>query len=696
MMSPSTASTSIHFAPLLSHGALIALGLAALVLLAISALIFRRGLAGRLPCLVIFGLIFLNPSLVEEQRSPVPDVAVILADRSPSQSFGDRMERLDTALTELRTRLGDSKEIEIRVADAPAGGSKLARDTRLMEALENAFADVPMARRAGAILVTDGQVHDAPADASALAGRYGPVHMLLTGRKDERDRQLVVSEAPAYGIVGKTARLRFRVEDVNIDAKTADIVIHANGATRRATIPVGEEQEITVEIDHAGQNVFEIEAAAVDGELTLANNKAPIIVNGVRDRMRVLLVSGQPHAGGRTWRDMLASDPGVDLVHFTILREPQKLDMTPQSEMALIAFPFRELFEVKLYDFDLIIFDRYTLNPALPTYYFANIARYVREGGALLEASGPSFAGDNSIYRTEIGSILPARPDGPAIEGPVMPTLTETGNRHPVTQGLTRDTASGQATWGHWLRQMPVAVRGGDVLMTGSDNRPLLILDHVGKGRVAQLASDQIWLWARGYDGGGPHAEFLRRLAHWLMKEPELEETALDVAIENDRLTIRRHTLDDQPTQVMVSAPDGAQTPVTLNRLSDGVLGGSMAVDQLGIYTVDDGLQQRFAIAGDLNPPELRAVVTTEDRLKPLVDQSGGGLVWLSASPLPDIRTIDGTGKYAGRNWLGLRHSSSYNVTGLREKPLLPLPAWAVLLLGAILLCWRLEGRARR
>lgn len=687
---------TIHFAPLIATDALIALAAIGVVLLAISAILFRRGLLWRGLCLAGFLLLFLNPSLIEQERESVPDVAVIVVDRSPSQNYGERTERTERALAHLRQQIERSDNIELRIVDAPPEQAATARETRLFDTLEQAFSDVPLPRRAGAILLTDGQVHDMPSESRFRD--FGPVHALLSGDMDERDRQLVILEAPGYGIIDQSVLIRYRVEDTpNIGQDYANVIIRHNGRARSERVRVNTDQAVRVTIEHGGQNIFDIEAAPVENEITEANNRAPIIVNGVRDRLRVLLVSGQPHAGGRTWRDILTADPGVDLVHFTILREPDKLDATPQHELSLIAFPFRELFEIKLYDFDLIIFDRYRLNRILPTYYFSNIARYVQDGGALLEASGPSFAGADSIYTTDLGQILPAYPTGNVMEQSFQPLITGTGSRHPVTHGLRwGESGDDSPGWGRWLRQVAVQPDRGDVLMSGIGNQPLLILDRVGEGRVAQLASDQIWLWSRGYEGGGPHAELLRRLVHWLMKEPELEENALNVRTDGDTLSIRRRTLEEESVPIRLTAPDGEVSSHMLNPLDDGLVGIDLPAEQLGVYTVHDGRQTRFAIVGELNPPELRGVITTDEILAPIVNASRGNILWLAQNPTPDVRILPHDRTYNGRGWIGLRHGQNYSITGVRERPFMPSWAWALALLGLVIGAWWMEGRRRK
>ncbi|MCB9996475.1 MAG: hypothetical protein H6869_08585 [Rhodospirillales bacterium] len=692
------AALTVHFAPLLPDALLYGIGIAALALFLFSALFYRRGLFWRSICAAAFVLILLNPSLVEEERKAASDVVAVVIDRSPSQQNGQRTARTDAAQTDLEQKLKLFAGLDVRVIEAPAAADILTNETRLFDALDRVIGDVPLERRAGAIFVTDGQIHDIPVNEDHY-NDYGPVQVLLSGDKDERDRQIVVKEAPAYGIVGETVTVRYKIEDVGQSGESyATVITRINDETPKIDlVPVGVEQRVEVTIKHAGQNIVDIQASPLDDEITLANNRLPLIINGVRDRLRVLLVSGQPHAGGRTWRNILTADPGVDLVHFTILREPNKLDATPQNELSLIAFPFRELFEVKLYDFDLIIFDRYRLNRILPNYYFANIANYVKKGGALLEASGPAFATDDSVYSTALKDVLPAYPTGQVYQESYTPAVTDTGHRHPVTQDLQwRSDIDQSEGWGPWLRQVAVQPMSGNILMTGAKNQPLLILDRVGEGRIAQMASDQIWLWANGYKGGGPQAELLRRLAHWLMKEPELEENALDVRTNGMNIIMTRRSLTNTPIKVNVTAPDGTEQNITLEEGPQGALEGRLKAEQLGIYTVDDGNQKRFAIIGELNPPELRSVQTTGEKLAPISSASGGGIHWLADDGTPHIKLLPPGRSYNGSGWLGLRQNRSYTVTGVKETPFLPSWFYALSLFSLLIAAWWFEGRSRK
>lgn len=290
--------------------------------------------------------------------------------------------------------------------------------TKLFGELGEALADVSRRRIAGVIALSDGEVHDAPVDTQGL-GFDAPVHLLLTGRRDEGDRRLAVTEAPSYGLVGKEIELTLRVDDLPVltGPTTTLLKISRDGeALPPVPLAIGAEQRLPLTLEHAGPTVFELEVDAGPEELSLLNNRAVVVVNGVRDRLRVLLVSGEPYPGERSWRNLLKSDPSVDLVHFTILRPPEKQDGTPINELSLIAFPIRELFDLKLDEFDLIIFDRYRRRGVLPRAYFENIARYVEEGGALLDSSGTAYAGPLSLYDSPLGRVLPGEPTGEVIE----------------------------------------------------------------------------------------------------------------------------------------------------------------------------------------------------------------------------------------------------------------------------------------
>ena len=693
-------------APLLPWWAIAALAAGYVLVIGFGILRGARGLSWRAIALLILLAALVNPSVIEEKRAPQRDVAIIVVDESPSQRIGDRQRATEEALAALSDRLGHERDLDVRVVRAgkpqPGAGDD---GTRLFTALSRAMSDVPRQRLAGIVMITDGQVHDIPAgDAKAAAESLGgPLHVLLSGRPDEGDRRLVVAQAPSFGFVGKDSQLKVRVEDQpqgalgkqqGTAAGQAVVTLRKDGGPpQQVSVPVGRDVPLTLPIDHGGPNILELAVEPGPHELTLDNNRAVVVVNGVRDRLRVLLVSGEPHAGERVWRNILKSDPSVDLVHFTILRPPEKQDGTPIRELSLIAFPIRELFDVKLDEFDLIIFDRYSRRGVIPQAYLENVARYVRKGGAFLEAAGPSFGTPMSLSRSPLGTILPTEPTGDVYEEGYKPQLTDLGRRHPVTEDLPgAGPPDGQPSWGRWFRQVDSHVQRGVTVMKGDHGEPLLVLDRVGQGRVAQLLSDQMWFWARGFEGGGPQAELLRRLAYWLMKEPDLEENDLRAMVEGDRLQITRQSLEPDDRPVSITMPDGSSRSLTLTPESGGQSSGSLPITEMGLYRVTDGTRTALAAAGPLNPVEFADVRTTPDKLAPIVTATGGGIFWAGSGSIPEIRRVAPERTAAGRNWMGLRANGDYTVTGFSELPLLPGIAALLLIIGGLLAAWRREG----
>ena len=636
-----------------------------------------------------------NPTLVREEREALDDIVVIAVDRSDSQKTGDRMAQTDVALRKIRERLDKSGNFETRVVTIVNDG----RDgTRMMDKIDDALSDVEPARLASIIALTDGQLLDADT-APELPGT--PFHALVTGTEGEADRRLTIVRTPSFGIVGEPMTIELRVDDDGTDttAPLARVRAFIDGVpVYSQEIETGAVRAIPITIDHAGPMAIEVEVEEGPREITLINNRAALLVNGVRDRLRVLLVSGEPHSGERVWRDLLKADPSVDLVHFTILRPPEKQDGTPIRELSLIAFPTRQLFSAKLDEFDLIIFDRYRRRGVLPMLYLDNVGRYVEDGGAVLIATGPAYAGPRSLSKTPIAAILPAIPTGNQIIGGFRPQVTDEGRRHPVTAPLAPPPDM-DPTWGRWFRVIESDQIAGNAIMaaptqTGGEV-PLLILDRVGEGRVAQLMSDHAWLWARGLEGGGPQAELLRRLGHWLMKEPDLEEERLSLTVEDDHLKITRRTMDEAPPPVTLIAPDGGETGVTLEAGDNGIWTARVKADSLGLFRVVDPAQSAVAAVGPLNPQEFTAPLSTTSILRPVAENSGG-LVTRLEKGVPGIRRVgagrSAAGSAGGSDWIGLRRRDHYRVTDVRQVPLVA-PLLAMLLaVGLAMITWRQEG----
>ena len=684
----------VSFAPLVPDyvvwaGLVVAILIASLLLLARS-----RGAAVRAGALLLMVLALANPSLTREDRDPIPSVAAVIIDKSPSQNFSDRNAQTEAARATVVERLKRIPGLEVRVAEA--GEADGENDgTRLFAALSSTLADVPPDRIAGAVLITDGRVHDVPADVATL-GFAAPLHALITGHRDEIDRRVMLTQTPRFGIVGQSQTIGFRIEDQGARAGSAQVTIRRDGEVLETrSVAVGNEIKVNIPIPHAGANIIEVEASPLEGELTPINNRAVIAIDGVRDKLRVLLVSGEPHAGERTWRNLLKSDASVDLVHFTILRPPEKQDGTPINELSLIAFPTRELFQQKISEFQLIIFDRYARQGVLPLIYFDNIAKYVRDGGAVMIAAGPDYASPTSIWRTPLDVILPAEPTGEVTDKAFRAALTDSGKRHPVTRGL-EGSETDPPHWSQWFRLVDIKRTTGTNVMQGPDGKPLLVLAREGEGRVALLLSDHIWLWARGYEGGGPHLDLLRRLSHWLMKQPDLEEEALRLIVNGREITVQRQTMADTVNEITLTSPTGATRTLNLAPIEPGLWRSTIPANELGLWRATDGKLTALVNAGPANPREFAEVTSTTEVLRALANATGGDARRLqdgNSLNVPRVVPVRTSTTFKGDDWIGLKMRDVSVVRGIGVLPIFAGLIGLLLLVGSLAATWAREGR---
>lgn len=690
----------IAFDPLLPW-----LWVAILVGLAVAAALFAatsrlRSDFQRLLAALFLGLALSGPQLVSEDRRPLPDTVLILKDTSESMQLGVRADVANEAEVTLRERLSADGPIDIVSVTIPPD----ADGTRVAMALTDALASVPSGRLGGVIALTDGQAHDVTESTAAIVPNDVPFHALIIGDPDARDRRISAVTAPKFGVVGEIANFELRVDDPGYEGERAQIEVRLNGERKaRFPITIGQTLSVPLEIERRGRNTVEMSVVPAEtGELTLNNNLFIAEISGIRDRMRVLLITGEPHIGGRSWRNLLKSDPSIDLVQFTILTQPRvKNTNAGDLELSLIQFPRRQLFEERLDDFDLIIFDQYTRRdvprqngmrePTIPLRYFSNIARYVEDGGALLVAAGPAFASENSLYLTPLAGILPTRPTGETTTESFRAELNNKGRLHPITRSFSgRD----DITWGPWFRAIENDPLAGNVLMEGPDGTPLFVIDRVGDGRVAMLMSDQAWLWAKGYEGGGPYQEMFRRTAHWLLGEPDLDAETLTARAENDQLIIERRTLDRAPETAQVILPDGTTSDIAMTEVEAGYYTGSMPLGGLGAYRLGHGDLSTIAAVGMLNPIEYAELLPTMDVLTPLSNATGGAtrMLGLSMDDLPEVRRIK-NGSLVGSNWIGVRDNDAYTVTRSKRSPLAPPIAFFLAFFVALAWGWWREAK---
>ncbi|MDR3521698.1 MAG: hypothetical protein P4L54_08795 [Acidocella sp.] len=657
------------FTPALGWPVLIGLAALACVVVALGLFTRARGTLWRLAGFALLLGLLSGPQWLRQTTRPLPDVALVALDQSPSMQLGNRTAMATAALANLQAQAAKFPGLELRVVNVPpaeAGG------TALFGAINQALANIPAAQLAGVVAITDGQVSDVPKTLPFTA----PMTALLTAKAEETDRELRLVTAPAYGLVGKDNSVQLEVFDHGVaDAGTpVPLTVAEDGVpVWQGTALVGQVVSVNVPVRHAGPAVVTASVAALPGEVSLVNDQVAFTLNGITKKLEVLLISGNPNQSERSWRLLLKSDPAVELVHFTILRTPGEAVEAPPGAVALVPFPVAQLFDIDISKFDLIILDEFDADGLLPPEYLANIARYVQNGGALLVQVGPEFEGTQSLAGTFLGAVLPAVPMAPGtVTAPFSPQVTELGARHPVTAPLAGTTLA------PWQRLEAATTLTGDVLMTGGvDNWPLLVLASSAKGRVGMLLSDQLWLWTKGGAHDGPALPLLRRVVHWLLREPALEPEFLAAKIADGSLDITRQTLAaSNPGPASVTMPGGKILALALNQTAPGVYSASLPATAPGVWQVSEGGLTAYAAVSLANEQEFQDLAASGVPLHGVARE-----VWLGREAVPDLAAM-------------LKRRGSVQVTGTRDVPLLP-PLPTMLLAVALLAAgwWRERGQ---
>ncbi len=638
--------------------------------------LLNRKLSRVLLALILLGVLS-GPTTERTTLVPEKDVVAVVTDISPSNQVAQRIALTDEALERIKTQLENMPHVEPLYISATGSA---AQGTNIFRQMQSKLQSIPTDRLSAIITLTDGEVTDLPNAADLPA----PVHMLNTTPADSFDRRLIVHQAPAFALLDKPQTIILEVEDARNNE--AEITVTLGENETKMLLPTNSPQEIEVTFDHAGTNALRLETPVLEGEITARNNQATQLVTGVRENLNVLLVSGLPHNGSRVILNLLKSDPSDNLVHFTILRTVGKHDPTPNDQLSLIPFPVEDLFEKDLEKFDLIVFDRYFRRNFLADQHFENIKQHIKDGHALLVLAGPDYNTRWGLANTPLKDILPATPFGEERKGMFRPTLSNVGKRHPITAPFA-ETAK---DWGRMAAINPTRVSSNKArtLMTGSNGLPLMLTDEIGDGRMGIWLSSNWWFWNRGIDGGGPQTEVLRRLTHWLMRQPELEEKRLDVSIANGQMTVTYNQVDAIDSMAIeVITPQGESTNHTLT--ADDEFSTTIPAGDDGLYTVraENGILA-YGVKGNVRDLEWRSQADM-GALQNLVTATGGSFTQLEEGKNIQLRRVTEGSNLSGPGWVGLPKRDSATQTGSERSPL--IPAWlglALILLGLALTWW--------
>lgn len=677
-------SIELGLAPLISPPFVV--GLAIIGVIAWVWYVKNKGAApvSRFSLLSLVILLLLEPTLSKNVNSSLPDVIAIVHDQSSSMRATNRLEGAHTALTRLTKALEKLPNTVVKTASI----AESVGGTRISGAINQATSGYVADQIAAVIYLGDGLV----IDGSELAKPY-PLHQILIADESEKDRLIELISSPIAVDVGQNAEVVFKVTESRPQTDFAQVRIYlGNLNVRTMNVKINHETKINIPINVRGKIPIAIEVAPAQNEVTTNNNIVISQIEGTRNRLQVLLVTGSPYEGARAWRNLLKSDPNVELVHFTILRNAQSEDVGDESESSLIPFPTEELFLDKLNGFDLIVFDRFKRIDILPDLYLEQVAQWVENGGAFLLLAGPAEAEENGILTTPLARVMPFANPKEFNEAMFSPRLSPSGASHPIT----RPFITSQNTWGQWNRLLH-AEPLGDVLLNAG-GAPLLITKEANQGRVAAILSDRSWLWQRGFEGGGPFRALFQRVAHWLMKEPELSSNNLDFTQENGGLRFVYSGLLNEP-EIEIISPSQNHSKLKLAKNGSNEFHAVFSAAENGLYRIKLGQDLRFINMGDgpeITAQDLRA---SHQPIRSAAGATNGGkyayIGRAGNGNLPNFKQIS-TRELAIGNMFALKKNNYHTVVRAQSEPLLPPLGMAIAMACLALFTWWREGVSPR
>tara|TARA_B100001989_G_C24549693_1_gene473420 strand:- start:2753 stop:4630 length:1878 start_codon:yes stop_codon:yes gene_type:complete len=618
------------------------------------------------------------------------DILIVMYDKTQSVIETKKIDQLIKVKKNIKDIIVDEEKLEIVEIEVNNLNNKDGKiQTKIITNVQKAFQKLEKNRVAGVIIVTDGIIHDLDKIEEDFIDI--PIHFFLLGNKNERDRSIITENIPEYAVVGKPIDFMFKIIDENFQEEVSASFILDGMQILTKTFITNINHQIKLPINHAGENLLEIKINNHPNEITFANNYKVFKINGIHEKLRVMLISGEPNMGLRNWRNILNSDPSIELLHFTILRPPSKRDLTPVKELALIPFPSQELFSADISKFSLIILDQYTLQGILPKKYLDNIVDYVIGGGAILNISGQEYLSDRSLLNSSLVNILPTRPEEFFI-GPFLPSLTELGKRHPITNTLEK--AFKENKWGKWFSFIKANKISGQTLMS-ANKYPLLIINEVSQGRVAQILSDQSWVWNKDRENKGPLVELLRNTIHWLLKTPELQENYLNVIKNNNFITLNLNSLNEGDTSAIITSPSGENLFVLMKDNKNGSLFGKFESTEYGKFNIKVNDIEKDFFIGITDSKELEKVSSSSFLINSFFEKNKQylySITWLGDS-IPKIVKVFNKNNIAGSNWVGLLEKKVQKNDTFINKELINWSLIMPLLLLLLFMCWYRENR---
>jgi uncharacterized membrane protein len=497
----------------------------------------------------------LNPCLVTKEEHWISPAIAVVVDTSQSMGQtapGENVTRLDEAKAFLRggippllEAMKEKFEVSVygladslRPLDAgdldllKAGGGK----GDVKEALETLRW-----KNAVAVFLSDGNLRWNESGEPPF-----PVITVPMGNpKEYRDILIGGVKAPALAFRDREVIIDVTIRSYGYSGSTVPVLLKDSERllTAREISIQDDTGEVTVSLSftpsEVGRKNLSIAVPPQVGESIVGNNEINLSIHVIRDKTRILMVSGTPSMNYRFMRTALKDDPSVDLLSFVILRSPSDILNVPTHEQSLIPFPVETLFSKELTNFDLVIFDNFNYPLFLTPDHLESLRAFVKGGGGFALIGGPHVFHEGRDGLSLMADLLPFRfveKESYRRDSPVRVRLSQEGAEHPLMR-LSDDLAESDTDSFLFWQDMPpldginpVEAKRSSVVLLESGSGipwPILILSDYGKGRVLALATDCSWQWdmgmvARG-KGNQAYLRLVHRMVRWLTRDPDLD-----------------------------------------------------------------------------------------------------------------------------------------------------------------------------
>jgi uncharacterized membrane protein len=667
-----------------------------------------------------------QPTFWAERKRAEPGQLAVLLDVSRSMGIKTDGETRSQRMAAAVTRLGGGTEHvrwyalgeTLDPIDAPRG-------ERMPPPLASGSALIPrlseLARQddLGAVLViSDGADTSGQPLPTSLPTR---VHTIFVpDARPLRDDAIAEVHADAVAFLHGEAKLHATLTSSGFGDRDLAVTLERGGkllATRMVHVPQGGSQSLELGFapEALGREAYTLKVELNGDDDVPENNERSFLVRVVRDRLRVLHVSGRPSWDQRFLRGFLKRDPSIDLISFFILRSVHDLTMSDPTELALIPFPTDELFRQHLTSFDLIVLQDFDYAPYQMGPYLPLIRDYVRQGGGLAMVGGSLSFDGGGYAETALAEVLPVkvrptRSDGAqVVEGAFSPEPAPALLHHPLLE-LYPDAAQTLAAF-RALEPLLGAndllgVREGGIALLEhprartpqGERMPVLAVGNYGTGRVLAFGTDTSWHWSMptAGRGGDPSAydRFWDRAIRWLTRDPLLEPSS----ISSDREAY------GPGAQINISglARDDAYRPLRHGELQVSLL----TADDVPLVTenvrTDDAGRLSLVLPAPDHPAVYRLALTRERkelaRTAMLVELSGVEL----AKPAPNRKLLEQLSQLTGGRAVARAEDTpaldAFDATrstalGIERHAPFGEPIWAALLFGLIAVEWIVRRR---